>query len=181
MARERILVLDADSNAGLAIVQSLGAAGYRCVAAAKDDRAPAFSSRYVSEAALYPDPMKDMAAFQRWISDWVRTNDVALVIPATERTLVPLHEMRDDAEVARRAAMPSKASIDAAVDKERLRALAAELGVPVPASVYVTSGDELTDGRIAEWLREGGAVVKTTKSKAVERKPGGPVPHDHRG
>lgn len=165
MAQERILVLDADWNAGLAIVQSLGAAGYRCVVAAKDDRSPAFSSRYVSETAIYPDPMKDAAAFQRWISDWVRKNDVALVIPATECTLIPLHEMRDDAELARRVAMPSKEAIDVAVDKEHLRALAEGLGVPVPASTHVTSAGELTDGRIDEWLREGGAVVKTTKTK----------------
>jgi protein-tyrosine-phosphatase/predicted ATP-grasp superfamily ATP-dependent carboligase len=166
MANERILVLDADSNAGLAVLQSLGAAGYSCVIGAKDDRAPAFASRYVSATAIYPDPLVDATAFQRWISDWVRANDVSLIIPATECTLVPLHEMRADAEVARRVAMPSKESIDAALDKERLRSLAAELGVPVPASAYVTNAGELTDGRIDEWLREGGAVVKTTKSKA---------------
>jgi protein-tyrosine-phosphatase/predicted ATP-grasp superfamily ATP-dependent carboligase len=166
MAEERILVLDADSNAGLAVLQSLGAAGYRCVLAAKDDRAPAFASRYVSETAFYPDPMKDAAAFQRWISDWVRTRDVSLIIPATECTLVPLHGMRDDVEVGKRVAMPSAESVDAALDKERLRALAAGLGVPVPASAYVTQASELTDARIGDWLSEGGAVVKTTKSKA---------------
>jgi protein-tyrosine-phosphatase/predicted ATP-grasp superfamily ATP-dependent carboligase len=165
MARLRILILDADSTAGLAILQSLGAAGYRCIAAAKDDRAPAFSSRYVAATACYPDPMKDKTAFQRWIADWVRTNDAALVIPATERTLVPLHEMRDDPEIAKRVAMPPTESIDAALDKERLRELAITLGIAVPPSVCVTSAGEVTDGRVDEWLCEGAAVVKTTKSK----------------
>jgi protein-tyrosine-phosphatase/predicted ATP-grasp superfamily ATP-dependent carboligase len=166
MSGERILVLDADSNAGLAILQSLGAAGYTCIVGAKDDRAPAFSSRWVRGTAIYPDPLRDAEAFKKWIAAWVRANDVALVIPATECTLVPLHEMRDDAEVARRVAMPSAHALDSALDKEKLRALAAELGVPVPASAYITSPRDLTDGRIDEWLREGAAVVKTTKSKA---------------
>jgi protein-tyrosine-phosphatase/predicted ATP-grasp superfamily ATP-dependent carboligase len=162
----RILVLDADSNAGLAVLQSLGAAGYRCILGATDDRAPAFASRWAHGVAIYPDPLRDAEAFKLWIAKWVRENDVALIIPATECTLVPLHEMRDDVEVARRAAIPSKEALDASLDKERLRTLAAELGVPVPASAYVTSPDDLTDGRIDEWLREGAAVVKTTKSKS---------------
>src|SRR5215510_10204866 len=99
MSGERIFILDADSNAGLAILQSLGAAGYECVIGAKDDHAPAFASCWVRGTAIYPDPLKDAEAFKRWIAEWVRRNEVALVIPPTECTLVPLHEMRDDAQI----------------------------------------------------------------------------------
>ncbi|NUP09095.1 MAG: hypothetical protein HOW73_23845 [Polyangiaceae bacterium] len=165
MQNARILVLDADSNAGLAVVQSLGAAGYHCIVGGASKEGAAFTSRYVAESVLYPDPMTDAAAFKAWITSWVRERDVALVIPVTERTLVPLHEMRGELDVVKRVAMPSKATLDRVLDKEQLRELAARLEIPVPASAIVTSARDLADDRIDEWLREGAAVVKTIKSK----------------
>lgn len=165
MLKHRILVLDADSNAGLAVVQSLGAAGCELVVGASKRNGPAFSSRWVRETTVYPDPMVDAPAFKAWMAEWIRHNDVALVIPVTECTLVPLHEMRDDAVLMPKVAMPAKEVLDRVLDKERLRTLAAELDIPVPASAIVTSADDLADDRMDEWMSEGAAVVRTIKSK----------------
>lgn len=166
MSGEKILILDADSVAGLACVQSLGAAGYHCVLSAVDDRAPAFASRFAREKALCPDPLVDVEAFKAWLRGWLRDNPVDLIIPTTECTLGPLDAMRDEPEIGKRAAIPSRDALARALDKEKLRALAASLGISCPASAYVRSLDELDDGRIDLWLSEGAAVVKTTTSKA---------------
>jgi protein-tyrosine-phosphatase/predicted ATP-grasp superfamily ATP-dependent carboligase len=74
--------------------------------------------------------------------------------------------MRDEAEVVGRAALHPAAALETALDKEKLRRLAAELGVPTPASAYVQRIEELDDARIAGWLAQGGVVVKATVSKA---------------
>jgi protein-tyrosine-phosphatase/predicted ATP-grasp superfamily ATP-dependent carboligase len=165
VAKETILILDADSVAGLACVQSLGAAGYECVLSAADDTAPAFASRYAKRRAICPDPLVDVEAFKTWLRAWVGANAIDLIIPTTECTLGPLDAMRNEPEIAKRAAIPSHEALSRALDKEKLRALAAELGISCPASAYVRSLAELDDGRIDEWLREGAAVVKTTVSK----------------
>jgi predicted ATP-grasp superfamily ATP-dependent carboligase len=166
LATTSILVLDADSVAGLAVVQSLGAAGYRCILGATRDDAPAFASRYAAGKALYPDPLADVEAFKEWLRGWLRGHEVALIIPTTECTLAPLAAMRDEAEVVGRAALHPAAALETALDKEKLRRLAAELGVPTPASAYVQRIEELDDARIAGWLAQGGVVVKATVSKA---------------
>jgi len=161
-----ILVLDADSVAGLAVVQSLGAAGYACILGATTNDAPAFASRYAHGQALYPDPLKDAEAFKDWLRGWLRAHDVSLIIPTTECTLGPLAAMRDEPEVAGKAALHPPAALETALDKEKLRRLAAELGVPTPASAYVQRVEELEDPHIAGWLAQGGVVVKATVSKA---------------
>ena len=163
---ESILILDADSVAGLAVVQSLGAAGYACILGATNDDAPAFASRYARNKALYPDPLADAEAFKDWLRAWLREHDVSLIIPTTECTLGPLAAMRDEPEVAGKAALHPPAALETALDKEKLRRLAAELGVPTPASAYVQRIEELEDPRIAGWLAQGGVVVKATVSKA---------------
>jgi hypothetical protein len=126
----KILILDGDSNASRAVVQSLGKKGYTCWLGATNTRHPAFASRYVAEPILYPDPMADKAAFKAWIAGFVRTHRFDLVIPTTERTLVPLHEMRADPVLGPIAAIPPADALDRSLDKEALRALATELGVP---------------------------------------------------
>ncbi|UQA55500.1 ATP-grasp domain-containing protein [Polyangium aurulentum] len=160
-----IFILDGDSNASRAVVQSLGRKGYTCWLGATSTRHPAFASRYVAEKILYPDPMADKAAFKAWIAGFVRTHQFDLVIPTTERTLVPLHEMRADPVLAPIAAIPPPRALERSLDKEALRALATELGVPTPPSLLARSMKDLDDPRVDAWLEGGAIVVKSTKSK----------------
>lgn len=166
--RPRVLILDVDANAGLSVLQSLGAAGYACIAGAAVKDAPAFSSRWAKQTVIYPNPLEDAEAFKTWMAAWVRANDVELIIPVAECTLVPLHEMRGDGDerIAKLVAMPSAEAVERSIDKERLRELAVELAVSVPASAIITQESELGGPQIDAFLREGAAVVKTTKSKA---------------
>jgi protein-tyrosine-phosphatase len=73
--------------------------------------------------------------------------------------------MRADPVLGPIAAIPPADAIDRSLDKEALRALATELGVPTPPSLLARSVMDLDDPRIAAWLAEGAVVVKSTKSK----------------
>jgi protein-tyrosine-phosphatase/predicted ATP-grasp superfamily ATP-dependent carboligase len=161
----RILILDGDSNAGCAIVQSLGAAGYECWLAARDLEHPGFASRYVARAAVYPDPLDDKIAFTKWLLDFHEKHHFALIIPPTECTLIPLHEIRDDPVIRGVLALPPARAVEVAFDKERVRALAASLGVPTPENLVVQRMADLSDPRIEGFLSRGAVVLKGIRSK----------------
>jgi protein-tyrosine-phosphatase/predicted ATP-grasp superfamily ATP-dependent carboligase len=167
MSGERLLILDGDSNAGRSILQSLGRRGYVCCLAATETSGSAFRSRYVAERAVYPDPLADKDAFNAWLLAFQRERRFALIIPATERTLVPLHELRGapGSDLESVLAIPAAAALETAIDKEQVRALAASLGVPVPANILVHDPAELADPLIDTWLADTAVVVKSIKSK----------------
>ena len=161
-AARRILVLDADAGAALAIVQSLGRAGYHVTLAAIERGHRAFRSRYVADTCLYPDPLADKAAFQAWARGLTGHD---LIIPPTERTLIPLSEIRDDPALAGRVALPPAAAVEVAFDKERVRALAAVLGIATPENLTVDEPAGLDHPTIDAWLAEGAVVLKSVRSK----------------
>jgi len=165
-----VLVLDADAGAALAIVQSLGRAGYRVTLGATELGHRAFRSRYVAERCVYPDPLADKAAFQAWARG---IQGVDLIIPPTERTLIPLSEIRDDPALAGRIALPPAAAIEIAFDKEKVRALAAELGIATPENLVVESPAGLDDPTVDTWLAEGAVVMKSVRSKVWGEAGGG--------
>jgi NAD(P)-dependent dehydrogenase (short-subunit alcohol dehydrogenase family) len=53
-----VLVTDAGRGSGLAVIRSLGRAGWRVVAASDDPRALGFLSRHARERLVYPDPSR---------------------------------------------------------------------------------------------------------------------------
>ncbi|QID18524.1 hypothetical protein G3580_13325 [Nitrogeniibacter mangrovi] len=100
------------------------------------------SSRHTRSCARYPDPLKEEAGFIRWIETQIEREAYALILPVTERTLVPLLHHRAKLDDRRIAMAPSEA-LEQVLDKERTVALAESLGIAVPASVPVTSLDDL--------------------------------------
>jgi protein-tyrosine-phosphatase/predicted ATP-grasp superfamily ATP-dependent carboligase len=161
----RILILDGDSTAGWAVLQSLGSAGYECWLAARGMDHPAFASRYVARALINPDPLIDKSAFQGWVLDIQRQHRFSLIIPPTESTLIPLHEVRDEPDLQGVLALPPARAVDVAFDKERVHAIAASLGIPSPANLLVSSLDDLAAPAIDDWLRDTAVVIKPIRSK----------------
>lgn len=159
-----ILIVGGDSSAGLAIIQSLGAAGYACCLAGAGQKHPAFASRYPRLKAIHPDPMDDRDGFVRWVRDMQRQHGFRLIIPPTEETMIPLHEARDQPDLAGLLAIPPASAVEIAFDKERVRVLAAKLGVESPTNILAGDPEALRDPRLDEWLRDA-VVVKTTQSK----------------
>ena len=137
-----VLVLDADQASALAIVRSLGCQGV-VVQVASDQVSPLAShSRHVARTLRYPDPLREESAFVDWLVQYLAQSPAALVIPVTERTLVPLMRQRHRFDDRRMAMAPTDA-LEQVLDKDRTLQLAQRLGVPVPRSVTVTSIDDL--------------------------------------
>ena len=111
--RYRILVLDADTGAALAVVQSLGRAGHEVAVAGAAPGCWAHRSRFASSRLVYPDPMVDREAFIGWIR---RQAGYDLVIPPTDRTVLPIHAIRDEPVLSGRVALPPAAAVEIGFD-----------------------------------------------------------------
>jgi predicted ATP-grasp superfamily ATP-dependent carboligase len=137
-----VLVLDGDQVSTLAIVRSLGRGSIVVDVASAAGRPLAGFSRHVRSCLRHPDPMRDEDAFVAWLEHWTREHPSAIVIPVTERTVVPIHQNRHRLAMDRIAIAPRDA-LEQVLDKDRTLALAASLGVPVPRSTLICSIDEI--------------------------------------
>lgn len=141
---ETILVLDGDQTSALAVVRSLGRSGLKVNIASATSAPICAHSRYAGDSLRYPDPLINEAHFIEWMSDRIAHGGDTLIIPVTERTLVPLLRNRSQIDDSRIAMAPSDA-LEQVLDKERTVALAQSLGIPVPRSWPVDSLEQLDE------------------------------------
>ncbi|WP_116364716.1 ATP-grasp domain-containing protein [Parahaliea mediterranea] len=139
-----VLVLDADTLPALAIIRSLGRSGVRVLAASSRSKSIGSYSRYALQHLHYPDPMSQTEAFLNWMEG--KLTDIAglaMVIPVTERSLVPLS--RHFATSDRRAlfAMADDQALEQVLDKSQTAALAARVQVSQPRSWLINSIEAL--------------------------------------
>lgn len=156
----RVLVLDGDMVPALTISRALSRRGCQVVTASHIDKPLAGYSRAVSCHWRYPDPLSAAQAFVRWLAEHARETAYDLVVPVTERTLVPICRLRDSLGHVH-IAMPDPDSLEVVLDKSRTLALARDLGVPVPRGVSVNSLADLAACR--EDIRYP-VVIKPTRS-----------------
>jgi len=138
----RALVLDADSSAGLEAVQSLGRHGVVLDVASGQDDCLAFHSSYLRRKLRQPIYDESNGEFSDWIHDLHLATGYDLIVPATEASLMSIKNFAVDDSVRLKAALPGNSALDVALDKERTRELAAQLGIPVPESVMYDSRDD---------------------------------------
>jgi protein-tyrosine-phosphatase/predicted ATP-grasp superfamily ATP-dependent carboligase len=138
----RVLVLDADMVPALTISRSLSRRHCLIDLAGHTPRPLSSFSNTVNSFIQYPDPLSATDQFVEWLSEFGSRKDYDLVIPVTERTLVPISGGRDRLQHVK-IAMPAAHSLEVALDKSRTLALAERLGVPGPVGVSVAALDEL--------------------------------------
>ncbi|WP_186301391.1 arsenate reductase/protein-tyrosine-phosphatase family protein [Denitromonas halophila] len=100
------------------------------------------ASRHTRLCTRYPDPLQNESRFINWINERMESGGYALIIPVTERTLVPLLRHREAIDDTRIAMAPSDA-LEQVLDKERTVTLATRLDIPVPRSWPIDSLDQL--------------------------------------
>ncbi len=137
----RILVLDADLVPALAVTRSLVAEHYQVVVASSAPRPISAYSKGVLAHLVYPDPLQQGTAFIEWLERETVRHRYDLVIPVSERTLVPL--VRSQHRVKTRIASADVEALEAVLDKRRTFAIARSLGIPVPGSFHVEALDQL--------------------------------------
>ncbi|MGH7689958.1 MAG: hypothetical protein ACREN3_10165, partial [Gemmatimonadaceae bacterium] len=128
-----ILVTDGEHRAALAVVRSLGRAGYRVIVASSKRRSLAGSSRHAAHTLRVPNALEEPDAFAQAIVDATKRWQPNVVLPITDpalRALLPVREALTgtipfgSAEVVHRTA-----------DKPAVLRLAATLGVAVPHQI----------------------------------------------
>ena len=134
------LVLDADSRAGQACVQSLGATGAKVHAGLRKTGSLTERSRWCHASHLQPsyEPAQQALA---WLLELDAAHAYALVVPATEGSLRWLRMLPESHPLRQKALIASNASIDIALDKDRTCELARTLGIDIPFSRRTDQGD----------------------------------------
>lgn len=145
----RILILDGHSCAALAFTRSLGRAGHQVfVAADHNSFASASYSRYCQRFFRYSPAPAQPEVFAQEIISICKREEIDLLVPMTDWTMVPISHVRDRFPPACAVALPPEEAMVAASDKYRTVELARSLGIPVPRTELVSSVaqiDRLTD------------------------------------
>jgi protein-tyrosine-phosphatase/predicted ATP-grasp superfamily ATP-dependent carboligase len=142
----RILVLDGDMIPALTIIRSLSRQGITTDIASHEKAPLTGYSRHAKRKLHYPDPLTEEADFTAWCEKQMRDDDYVLIIPVTERTLVPLQQLRDRPGTDK-LAMATNEALAVALDKSRTLELATTLGIPAPRSQLVASRQQLAQIR----------------------------------
>lgn len=158
-----VLVTDGEQRAALAVVRSLGRAGYRPFVASSAGRSLAGASRYAAGEARLPDSLGDPAGFSQAVSELAGRRGAKLVLPVTDAALLALLPVR---ERLSGAGLPF-ADVDRfrrISDKALLLRTAPEVGIAVPRQC------EVFDRAAAEAAAKGGLryplVLKPARSVA---------------
>lgn len=138
----RVLVLDANQRAALAVVRSLGQRGLQVTTADVTRRTLAGASRFASSSLVHPNPQENPTAFLGWLDQLLGSGVIDAIVPVTEIStdLVLRNRGRWPAVLVPFAPIEL---VDELSDKVQLYQLAQALGLPVPRSFVVTGRSEL--------------------------------------
>jgi len=136
--RHVVLVTNGEQRSSLAVVRSLGRRGHRVVVGAQRARSLAGVSRFASAEFVLPSPLRDPAGFVRSVIELRLREDVDVIIPTTDDSLLALLPAR---EQLLPAVLPvgGEQAYRAASDKALLQSIAPRFGIEVPRQMVVSS------------------------------------------
>ncbi|MGA3372000.1 MAG: ATP-grasp domain-containing protein [Terracidiphilus sp.] len=135
-AQRKVLVLDADSAAGLETVQSLGRNGCIVDALSLRPEQSRRRSRFIRRQ-IELSPAEDGGI--RQLVELFLTGNYDLIVPSTEVALLELLSPQIPEDMYRRAILAPRVSVQTALNKQAVWDLARSVGVLVPASEIVSS------------------------------------------
>ena len=148
MAGETVLVTDAGLGSAVAVIRSLGRAGFRVIAGSAELLSAGAVSRYAAESLRYPSPEEDSGAFVDHMAEAVNRRSIDLILPVTDNALLPLAQARDRFEGKCVLGIASDAALHAAIDKVRTVQDAEALGIPVPRGVAVRTIEDAHEAAV---------------------------------
>jgi predicted ATP-grasp superfamily ATP-dependent carboligase len=135
VTRRPVLVLDADGQAGLCIVRSLGRRGIPVTAGSERRWSLGALSKYAADRTSYPSPTAEPAAFVDALVDRLETGDFFAVLPVTDGTTAVVSRHREElAATGTVVGAAPWAQFRTTYDKAETFALAASLDVPTPTT-----------------------------------------------
>ena len=143
MTLRTVIVTDGEQRAALAVVRSLGAAGYRCIVTSSFRLSIAGGSRFAARMATVPNALERPTEFADAIIALAAAEEAAVVLPITEQSLLAILPVRARLFPAI-VPFPDAAAFSAVTDKERLLKEASRLGIAIPSQEILSDIDAVS-------------------------------------
>ncbi|MCF7971706.1 MAG: ATP-grasp domain-containing protein [Methylococcaceae bacterium] len=143
LSDKRVLILDAEFPSALTILRSLSRQGIHCDIASAQNKPISEFSRFAKQVFIYPDPLTDTHAFIDAICRLLQEYHYDLIIPVTERTLIPLSASPQLDPWRDSLAIADKKALALVLDKAKTLQLAVQCGVHTPFSHTVASFSDI--------------------------------------
>jgi predicted ATP-grasp superfamily ATP-dependent carboligase len=159
-----VLVIDGESNAGLAVTRSLGKKGIEVDVGARTNLAPAFFSKYCKNSFVYADPEKNVKNFIEDLEKILEKKEYEMLIPCSDFTILPISLQRSRFEKKVLLALPSNKLLRLAWSKSETLKIAKRIGIPIPKTLFVKKIEDLE--RIKSKIKYP-VVIKPDSSKLL--------------
>lgn len=142
---QTVLVLDGHELSTLSIIRSLGRKNLQVTVASEHGNHKPIThySRYTHGTFFYTDPLVEPERFAAEILAHIKNNRYDVLIPVTEKTVIPLAKHKQEIEQHTRLATPQPEIVEQTCDKANTFKLAAELNIPIPQSFTVASAADI--------------------------------------
>ncbi len=137
-----MIVTDVETRAALAACRGLAAAGINVVAVSGRPLAAGLWSRACRERHVGPQPLEDEEGFIAVLERIVSGRPGGLLLPGSDASLRAVSEHRARLEAQVTLALPPHEIVMRSLDKVALSDVAAECGLPFPATAVCSSLDE---------------------------------------
>ncbi len=139
----RVLVLGDNDLAALAVVRSLGRANLEVHLVAFEQNRVTQSSKYIHTCYHFGHPLRDPQYFVSKVLSLISSIPFDLVIPTSDKTLVPLITKRDEINSLSRFVGPDERGFKATNDKRETLSIAQKVGIPIPWTLRLNDNSDL--------------------------------------
>jgi len=138
-----VLVIDGETNAGLAVVRSLGRKGIEVDVGARTSLAPSFFSKYRKRSFVYTNPEKNVKGFVKDLLKILEKKDYEMLIPCSDFTIVPISLYRKFFEEKVNLALPRNKLLRISWSKSKILRIARKIGILTPKTFFISKVEEL--------------------------------------
>jgi len=139
--KKSILIVDLQTQIGIALVRSFGKNGLRVYGICKRKNAM-FFSKYLTKGYIFPS-FDDEKKLMDFVDQIIKRHDIDYVISYFEKSIVLLNRYRDRFEKNSKLLISQTDFLDYALDKHKTLQLAEQLGIPTPKTVLITNNKDL--------------------------------------
>ncbi len=143
--KRKIIILDGEQKSALAATRALGKKGYAVAVGSVFTSSLAGSSKYCSETFIYESPFENASGFIETLSLTADRINADILLPMTDITVFTV--LKHETELNKIVEIPlcNYEQYMKASDKFNLTKTAAELGVAVPESIFITEPEKQID------------------------------------
>ncbi|PSU35569.1 ATP-grasp domain-containing protein [Photobacterium lutimaris] len=147
--QQKVLVIGEDTRSFLAVIRSLGKAGYEVHVICYDRTSAARGSKYIRTAKFYNYQSHTQGDWREAVVRLINRYQFDLVIPCDERALYPLWQEKHRLPTKTVLAIANEEALDILFDKWKTKQLAVSCGIPVAEGMKIdpdtVNYDQLAD------------------------------------